>query len=203
MASSEQMMKLQFNLKFTAKQFAKDSKKCEKETEAEKKKAAKAIEKGNIEVARIHGQNAIRKKNEGINFLKLSARMDAVQSRIATAIKMKAVTKQMGVAVKGMDKVLQSMKFDEIARVMDKFEEQCENLDVATEYTENAMGQTTALTTPASEVDNMLSQIKDEYNLELKDDVTKQGQAVGESDPMAELEARLAALKTPSGKIGA
>jgi charged multivesicular body protein 1 len=31
---------------------------------------------------------------------------------------------------------------------MDKFEKQFEDLDVQTEYMENSMGQTTALTTP-------------------------------------------------------
>ena len=56
------------------------------EEKAEKTKLKKAIEKGNMEVARIHAENAIRKKNESLNLLRTSARVDAVASRVQTVI---------------------------------------------------------------------------------------------------------------------
>ena len=40
--------------------------------------SAQAIEKGNAEGARIYAQNAIREKNSGLNYLRMSARIDAV-----------------------------------------------------------------------------------------------------------------------------
>jgi hypothetical protein len=43
-----------FNLKFTAKQLARASVKCEKEEKSEKLKVKKAIEKGNMEGAKIY-----------------------------------------------------------------------------------------------------------------------------------------------------
>lgn len=52
----------------------------------EKDKAKKAIQKGNMEVARIHAENAIRQKNQAINYLRMSARVDAVSSRVQTAL---------------------------------------------------------------------------------------------------------------------
>lgn len=70
-----------FNLKFTAKQLSKAANKCEKDEAAEKIKVKKAMEKGNMEGARIYGQNAIRMKTERLNFMKLSSRLDAVVSR--------------------------------------------------------------------------------------------------------------------------
>eukprot|EP01059_Diplonema_ambulator_P008142 TRINITY_DN17672_c0_g3_i2.p1 TRINITY_DN17672_c0_g3~~TRINITY_DN17672_c0_g3_i2.p1 ORF type:complete len:200 (+),score=98.60 TRINITY_DN17672_c0_g3_i2:61-660(+) len=194
--SLDSMMKLQFNLKFTAKQFAKSSKKCEKEEKEAKSKAKKAMEKGNIDGAKIYAQNAIRKKNEALNFLRLSSRIDAVASKVDHAVKMRNVTKTMGMVTKGMDKALQSMKYDEIARVMDKFEQQFEDMDVITDYTESAMGQSSALTTPESEVNSLLSQIADENNLEFSDQLP--GVAKKEDLPMQqvdELSARLAKLK--------
>jgi charged multivesicular body protein 1 len=54
------MEKHLFNLKFAAKELERSSKKCDKEEKAEKLKLKKAIEKGNMEVARIHAENAIR-----------------------------------------------------------------------------------------------------------------------------------------------
>jgi len=78
------MEKHLFNLKFAAKQLHRDSKKCEKEEKAERAKLKKAMEKGNMEVARIHAENAIRQKNQALNFLRMSARVDAVASRVQT-----------------------------------------------------------------------------------------------------------------------
>ena len=53
-----------FNLKFTVKEFERNAKKCDKEEKAEKVKLKKAIQKGNMEVAKIHAENAIRQKNQ-------------------------------------------------------------------------------------------------------------------------------------------
>merc|ERR1719247_1784106 len=96
------------NLKMTAKQLDRLSKKCEKEEKTEKDKIKKAMEKENHEGARIHAQNAIRNKSNAQNYLRLSSRVDAVASRLESAIKMQQVTKSMGAVVKGMDKVLGS-----------------------------------------------------------------------------------------------
>merc|ERR1712179_414051 len=71
------MEKHLFNLKFAAKDLERCSKKCDKEEKAEKLKLKKAIEKGNHEVARIHAENAIRQKNQSLNYLRMSARVDA------------------------------------------------------------------------------------------------------------------------------
>ncbi len=44
-----------------------------------------------MEVARIHGENAIRQKNQSLNFLRMAARIDAVASRVQTAVTTKKV----------------------------------------------------------------------------------------------------------------
>lgn len=52
--------------------------------------------------------------------------------------------------------------------VMDKFEQQFEDLDVQTEYMENSMGQTTATMTPGDQVEELMQQVADENGLELQ-----------------------------------
>jgi charged multivesicular body protein 1 len=47
-----------------------------------------AIQKGSTEVARIHAENAIRQKNQAINFLRMSTKIDAVAARVQTAVTM-------------------------------------------------------------------------------------------------------------------
>merc|ERR1711874_120250 len=98
-----------FNLKFAAKELERCSKKSDKEEKAEKLKLKKAIEKGNHEVARIHAENAIRQKNQSLNYLRMSARVDATASRVQSAVTTKKVTKSMEGVVKGMSAAMKSM----------------------------------------------------------------------------------------------
>lgn len=158
------------NLKFTAKQVTNLSKKCEKEEGAEKTKIKKAMEKGNMEGARIHAQNAIRNKTQALNYLRLSARLDSVSSKLESAIKMQQVTKTMGSVVKGMDKALASMNIEQISKVMEKFEQQFEDMDVKSEYIEGAMNGATSAIMPEEQVDTLMQQVADEHGLKMADE---------------------------------
>ena len=51
-----------------------------------------ALQKGNVEGARIHAENAIRQKNQALNFMRMSSRVDAVASRVQTAVQMRNVS---------------------------------------------------------------------------------------------------------------
>lgn len=53
---------------------------------------AQAIQQKNVEGARIYAENAIRKKNESLNYLRLASRVDAVASKVQTAMQMKQVS---------------------------------------------------------------------------------------------------------------
>ncbi|KAJ2955739.1 hypothetical protein NQZ79_g8302 [Umbelopsis isabellina] len=159
--------RLEVSMTFTSKQLLNQSKRATKDENAEKTKLKTAIQKGNMEGARLHAANAIRKKNESLNLLRLSSRIDAVASRVQTAVTMHQVTGSMANVVKGMDKAMQSMNLEKISMVMDKFESQFEDLDVQTEYMEGAMAGTTTMTTPQTEVDSLMQQVADEHGLEM------------------------------------
>ncbi|KAK5859204.1 hypothetical protein PBY51_003288 [Eleginops maclovinus] len=193
------MEKQLFNLKFAAKQLQSSSKKCDREEKTEKAKVKKAIQKGNMEVARIHAENAIRQKNQSLNFLRMSARVDAVAARVQTAVTMNQVTKSMAGVVKSMDSALKSMNLEKISALMDKFEHQFETLDVQTAHMEDAMSSTTTLTTPQNQVEGLMHELADEAGLDLNMELP-QGQtgSVGSSVASAEqdeLSQRLAKLR--------
>ncbi|XP_062588268.1 charged multivesicular body protein 1b-like [Saccostrea cucullata] len=80
-----------FNLKFAAKDLERNAKKSEKSEKEEKNKCKKAMQKGNAEGAKIHAENAIRQKNQALNYRKMSARIDAVAARVQTAVTTKQV----------------------------------------------------------------------------------------------------------------
>jgi len=163
------MEKHLFNLKFAVKDLERSAKKCEKEEAGEKVKLKKAIQKGNMEVARIHGENAIRQKSQALNYLRMSARVDAVSCRVQSAVTTRKVTASMSGVVKAMDSAMRSMNLEKISGLMDKFETQFEDLDVQSSYMENAMGQTTTTSVPQTDVDRLMQQVADEAGLELKE----------------------------------
>ena len=80
------------NLRITSKTMQHSSKKCDKKEKEAKTKVKKAIQQGNMEGARIYAQNAIREKNQSLNYLRLSSRIDAVAARLDTAIRTKQIS---------------------------------------------------------------------------------------------------------------
>ncbi|XP_026469330.1 charged multivesicular body protein 1b-like [Ctenocephalides felis] len=199
--SAAVMEKYLFNLKFAVKELARNSKRCEKEEIAEKAKTKKAIQKGNMEGARIHAENAIRQKNQALNYLRMSARVDAVAVRVQTALTTRRVTHSMAGVVRAMDAAMKGMNLEKISYLMDKFESQFEDLDVQTSYMENAMHTTTTTTVPQGDVDQLMQQVADEAGLELNMELpqgissTAMGASTQASQEQEELNQRLAKLR--------
>lgn len=129
----------------------------------------KAIQQKNIEGAKIYAENAIRKKNESLNYLRFAARVDAVSSKVQTAVTMKSITKSIGDVTKALDKAMSSMDLQKVEQIMEKFEKQFEDLDVRTSTLESAMGTATTLSTPQDQVEALIHQVAEENGLEMID----------------------------------
>ena len=74
------------------------------------------MKQGHHDIARIYAQNAIRKQNEKLNLLRLASRIDAVSSRVQTAVTMRQVTGSMTNVVKGMDSAMKAMDLARVGR---------------------------------------------------------------------------------------
>lgn len=62
---------------------------------------------------------------------------------------------------------MKSMNLEKISSLMDKFEQQFEDLDVQSSYMENTMSQSTTTAVPQGDVDTLMQQVADEAGLEL------------------------------------
>lgn len=197
-----------FTLKFSTKQMERAAKRCEKDERTQKAKVRKALQQGNKEGARIYAENAIRKKNEGLNYLRMAARVDAVSSRVQSAMMTQALVKQMGGVVKGLDRIMQTMDLEKISATMGKFEDLFQDLDVHTEVMESTMGAATTLSTPQDQVEGLMRQVAEESGLEVLDKLADNPVSTREpqmpagtqslsSQEEAQLSSRLAALRQP------
>lgn len=166
--SQAAMEKTLWNMKFTAKQLITESKRCEKKQREEESKCLKAMDSGNAEIARVYAANAIREKNQAINFVRLSSRIEAVAGRVETAIRMNNLTKQIVSVTNGMDSILGSMDVEKIANVMDKFESQFDSLDVRAGHMERSIASSTSTSVPEDEVDDLVARVRQERDLKSK-----------------------------------
>jgi charged multivesicular body protein 1 len=151
----------------TAKQLEKLANKAHKEQEIERAKVKKAIEAKNIEGAQIYAENSIRKKSEYLNYLRLASRVDAVSSKVKSAVAMQGVARNIGSVTKSLESAMASLNLEKVSKIMETFEQQFMDLDVKSNVLESTMSSATTLTTPQNEVDSLIKQVAEENGLEI------------------------------------
>ena len=179
-----------FQLRMTTKQLEKLAQKAQKQQEVERAKVKKAIEAKNVEGAQIYAENSIRKKNEYLNYLRLASRVDAVSSKVKSAVAMQNVAKNIGSVTKSLESAMASLDLEKISKIMDNFEKQFTDLDVKSGVLESkllffihirvgaqslyfffyklgTMSSATTLSTPQNEVDALIKQVADENGLDV------------------------------------
>ena len=92
-SASDKMFDMIFDMKMMAKEFDKNAKKSEKEEKQVKLKVKSAIEKNDMNAAKMYAQDAMRKKNETKRYTALSFKIDAVHSRLKNAYQTQKVKK--------------------------------------------------------------------------------------------------------------
>lgn len=90
------------------------AKQCEKEEAAQKALLKKAIQQNNTEGAKIYANSVIRKRNEGLNYLRLSARFDAIYSQLQSAMLQKQVSKTMSGIVDLLSKAVNTQDLEQV-----------------------------------------------------------------------------------------
>jgi charged multivesicular body protein 1 len=154
-------------MKLAAKQMASASRKCEKNETKARSLVKKAVEKGDIDSARVYAENALREKNQANKYLAMQARLDAVGQRIEAAMRAKECAAALSKVSAGIGTSLQAMDVEQITRTMDAFETVFEDVDTRTGYMESAMEATTGSLTPADSVNALLQEVADEHGLDV------------------------------------
>lgn len=107
-----------FKMKFTAKQVGRQALKTEKQVSLEERKSKEALQKGNIDGARIHAENAIRNKNQAVSYMKLQSQLEAVTSKLQSQQLRAQVTNELAGVTQNLDLALGSMDMAKISEVM-------------------------------------------------------------------------------------
>lgn len=160
-----------FELKYLCRQLNQHTKKCEQEEIVQKKKAKIALEKGNMDGAKIHASNAIRKKNEALNYLKLASKLDAVISRLDQQSTLAQVDASAVGITKNINRLLSKVSAGKMSSNMDEFNRALGELDTATASMEQSMHQEAGSLDDKEAATELLQQLADENNMQLKVEV--------------------------------
>jgi len=203
-SADEKLFDQMFKLTMTSKQLTRESAKSEKVQAKNRAMVTKYLKENKPDFAKQYAENAIRAKNESLNYLKLASRLDAVQARIKSAQTMKKVTIDMAGVNKSLASAMASMNLEQVQGIMDQFESQVDKLDLHSATMEQSMSQSMATSTPTNDVDALIRQVADANNLEY---ISQAEQAPGaltgtlgsadvnKTQPEKDLDSRLAQLR--------
>jgi charged multivesicular body protein 1 len=196
--SQHELDNMLFDMRLQSKQLEREAARSEKDMRTEEAKAKRNLERGLVDNARINAENSIRKKNEALNYRRLAGKMDAVGSRITAAQRTEQMAKQFSMVVPRMQRVLKSMSPENISRTMTDFERVFEDLDVTSAYMNDALNSATAVSTPVTEVDSLLSKIASEHGIQVQEqmgEVPLAGLPAKQAVPEDELKSRFERLR--------
>nr|CAD7579719.1 unnamed protein product [Timema californicum] len=180
-----------FNLKFAAKEMSRNARRSQKQEKIEKEQCKKHIRRGNLAVAKIHAENSIRQRNQALNFMTMSARVEAIAAKVQDAQTMNRVTNSLRKVSEAMDKTLKSMNLEKISKLMDAFENNLEELDVRESCVKDMMSEATTTAVPILDVEALLNEVAEEAGLDLMVSLPVEYGSVEEQDDLAKRLAKL------------
>jgi charged multivesicular body protein 1 len=72
-----------------------------------------------------------------LNYLRLSSRVDAVASKVKSAVAMQNVAKNIGQVTKSLESAMNSLDLEKVSKIMENFEKQFTDLDVKSNVLES------------------------------------------------------------------
>ncbi|EDO06951.1 uncharacterized protein BBOV_IV005900 [Babesia bovis T2Bo] len=168
MGINQSSMPTSLDLRLQAREALKLQSQCEREEVNEKEKVKRSLEKGNMEAARIHAGNAIRKHNEALRYLQYHSKLEILRSQVESAERTNALNEQLKEALPRLSKMTK-YKSNGNTNLMQELEKIFDDLDVSEAYGDMTMNSVNAHLAPQNEVDNLISKVADEYALDIGD----------------------------------
>lgn len=158
------------------------AKKCEQEEKAHQRKAKDALDAGQNEIARTYASNAIRKKNEAVQYIKSASELDAIIARLNQQNTLTQVNASTVSITKNINKLLKKVPTGKMSANMVDFKDAMGELDHATKTVERSMGRQAQGMGDKDSVDELLERLKDDNAMNFRERGT--GVAVSNVNPV-------------------
>jgi len=158
-----------FRLKFTKKGLQKDIKKSESKMTSEINNVKNDIIKGDTMAAQIHSENAIRHKNQRINYMQFSSKIDALVCRLELAVQNGKLTDNVVDIAYGLESIYNDFSYKNIVDILGKFDTTFEDFDVMTGAMDSSIQETTQSQIPKEEVIGLMKYVADTHSLTVQE----------------------------------
>ncbi|CAD2086283.1 vacuolar protein sorting-associated protein 46, putative [Plasmodium vinckei lentum] len=156
-----------FRLKLKTKELEKLSNRSELEEKRFVMDVKKAIQAGKIDMARLYAEKCIRKKNEKINYLNLSNKLDVLVSRLEGAHRSASLVKDVSVMIPLIQQINSETNAVKIGSDVMKLENIFDEISITSDLINDTVQTSSAIVAPTEEVDELISKIADEHALKL------------------------------------
>ncbi len=167
-SNDEQMFNCIFQLRFTAKRLTAQSKRLTKQSKQCEVKIKTCYKKKEYDICKVHGEMCIKKKEDSLRCLQMASRIDGIVSILQNARQMKVVTLQLVNVTKSLQ-INQNDSFSllNVAKIMDVFSTQLENLGIMEKTVNESIDKTTSTIINDDDVVKLIQEVADEENLNL------------------------------------
>ena len=166
--SADRLLDKIADMRYAAKQCERLATKTEQAVQAREQKVKQHIASGRQEVARVHASTMISQQQASIAYHKLSARLDAVATRLELLVRANAIISGIASLLPLLDSALDSMDIEQVDEVLNQFEACMIELEQRSSAIDSRMGKTTASSAPTEQVNNLMELIADRHGLDLK-----------------------------------
>lgn len=165
------MNEMLINMKMKSKSFSRESTKAMKEKEKYYKKAKETLQKGNEEGAKMFCELAQQKHQEGMQYLRMSHRLEVMAGQIKSKSKSMEMMDSLNGLTPFLEQTAQNMPIEQMYQNLDRFSQAYDNLSVQGHILDEGIEKTMGNKNTVTNVDNMMNQLKAEVNYELTGDV--------------------------------
>ena len=158
-----------FKLKFTKKGLQRDIKKSETKMTSEINNVKNDIMKGDTMAAQIHSENAIRHKNQRINYMQFSSKIDALVCRLELAVQNGKLTDNVVDIAYGLESINNDFSYKNIVDILGRFDTTFEDFDVMTGAMDSSIQETTQSQIPKEEVIELMKYVADTHSLTVRE----------------------------------
>ncbi|SCQ16050.1 vacuolar protein sorting-associated protein 46, putative, partial [Plasmodium ovale] len=116
---------------------------------------------------RLYAEKCIRKKNEKINYLNLSNKLDILVSRLEGAYRSASLVKDVGVMIPLIQKINAETNAIKIGNDVMKLENIFDEISISSELINDTVQTSSAVIAPTEEVNELISKIADEHAIQL------------------------------------
>ena len=189
---------MSMELRMTARQMERQSQKIEQQEKAERKKIVEALNKGNMDNAKVFAENVIRNRKEALNLKRFGVKMGALAAKLESAYRTQSISETISKTVPMLQNCMKKMDTLGIGASISQFEKVFEDLDVKTEELNGALDNVYATTIDQSEVNNLLQEMKDAHGMEIgggMQDAGKGGISAEQKQGVDDMQKKLDQLK--------